>query len=58
MNNLLFMSGFCMPFEDLMNNYSERMNYFTFNLSNLCVIINDNFLVPLMKQTRANNFES
>lgn len=36
MNNLFFMSGICMLFEELMNNYFEYRNYFIFNLSNLC----------------------
>lgn len=58
MKNLFLMSGFCIPLEDLMNNYSEYMNSFTFNLSKLCVIINNTFLVPLMKQNEAKYLES
>lgn len=57
---LIFLtSEFCMSNEDLMNNYSEYMNSFTFNLSSLCnIIINNNFLVPLRKQTEANNYQA
>lgn len=52
------MSGFCVLLEDLMHNYSEYMNSFTSNLSKLCVIINNAFLVPLMKQNEAKYLES
>lgn len=56
--NLFLMSGFCIPLEYLMNNHSEYINSFYFNLSKLCVIINNTFLVPLMKENEINYLES
>lgn len=56
--NLFLMSGFCIPLEYLMNNYSEYINSFYFNLSKLCVIINNTFLVPLMKENEIKYLES
>lgn len=50
------MSGFYISFEDFMNNFSEYMNDFMFNLSYLCSYVIIIFLIPLMKQTEADNF--